>query len=99
MVESTFQLAGAVKVSATVTTFFTTAGGTITIDGTAKTGTLTMGGTTFAVGDGSTDAVAPAARRRERRLFSRASFLTVTGSFTLSSGGGTGAWGTTDGEA
>ena len=49
VVESTFQLAGAVKVSATVAKFFTTSGGTITLDGTAQTGTLEMGGITFPV--------------------------------------------------
>ena len=84
VIEATFTLGGALVVSSDTVHFITTTDKTIVVDGAAKTCTIALDGASYPCGDGSTDAVKPA---RGRGMFSRASFLTTKGAFTLSSGG------------
>ena len=84
VIEATFTLGGALVVSSNKAHFITTTDKTIVVDGAAKTCTIALYGAAYPCGDGPTDAVKPA---RGRGMFSRASFLTTSGSFTLSSGG------------
>ena len=89
VIEATFTLGGALVVSGNKVHFITTTDKTIVVDGAAKTCTIALDGASYPCGDGSTDAVKPA---RGRRMV-RASFLTASGSFTLSSGAGNEAGG------